>query len=71
MALYSDNVSLQGPAQKFTLHSTGRQSLVTAPFIVEVSPVSEHEISLTWQVSGSFNFLKGRGVNWLHFAIQI
>jgi len=50
MALYSDNDSLQGQAQKFTLQSVGRQSLVTAPFIVEVKPVSEHAISVTWQV---------------------
>jgi len=50
MALYSDNDSLEGPAQKFTMQSVGRQSLVTAPFIVEVTPVSEHEMSLTWQV---------------------
>jgi len=50
MALYSDDDSLQGPAQKFTLQSVGDQSLVTAPFIVELSPESEHAVSLTWQV---------------------
>jgi len=51
MALYLDNDSLQGPAQKLKLHSTGRQALVTAPFIVKVTPLSEHAISLTWQVT--------------------
>jgi len=50
MALYSDDVSLQGQAYKFTVHSIGRQSLTTAPFIVEVTPLSEYTISLTWQV---------------------
>jgi len=50
MALYSDDDSLQGQARKFAVQSVGRQSLVTPPFIVEVTPVSEHAISLKWQV---------------------
>ena len=54
MALYSDDDNLQSPAQKFTMQSTGRQDLMTAPFIVEVTPLSNDTMSLTWQVIDSF-----------------
>jgi len=51
MALYSDDVSRQSPARKFTLPApTGPQLPATAPFIVDVKPLSQHSIALHWQV---------------------
>jgi len=51
MALYSDYDSLQGPSRKLTMHNAaGAESLQTAPFIATVSALSQHAISLSWQV---------------------
>jgi len=49
MALYSDNDSLQGPARKFTLHTSRPQSPATAPLILKQTALSEHAVSLLWR----------------------